>query len=216
MHRIDTSSAQKDKFGAGKNGFTLGNAQTGVPPTEVSADILDALQEEICAVIEDNDSGLVLDKSKNNQLVTAIKNIIRSVGMLATETVRGVLKIATQTQTNAGSADDVAVTPKKLLSGFSISLGTNGYVAFPAWLKGLIIQWGYNSSGAAGAHTIPFPIAFPTACNSIYGIAQGGAPSNGNILVNKSTTTNVVGGFVSQTTAGVAASVSYVWLAIGN
>ncbi|MEG9486922.1 MAG: hypothetical protein MIK87_21285, partial [Pantoea brenneri] len=24
MHRIDTSTAQKDKFGAGKNGFTGG------------------------------------------------------------------------------------------------------------------------------------------------------------------------------------------------
>ncbi|EOK2474175.1 hypothetical protein VSP53_23965, partial [Escherichia coli] len=25
MHRIDTKTAQKDKFGAGKNGFTRGN-----------------------------------------------------------------------------------------------------------------------------------------------------------------------------------------------
>ncbi|EOK6286159.1 hypothetical protein M8806_22220, partial [Escherichia coli] len=28
MHRIDTKTAQKDKFGAGKNGFTRGNPQT--------------------------------------------------------------------------------------------------------------------------------------------------------------------------------------------
>lgn len=73
MHRIDTSTAQKDKFGAGKNGFTLGNAQTGVPPTEVSADILDAMQEEICAVIEG--SGLSLDKTNNSQLLLAIKKL---------------------------------------------------------------------------------------------------------------------------------------------
>ena len=31
MHRIDTKTAQKDKFGAGKNGFTRGNPQTGTP-----------------------------------------------------------------------------------------------------------------------------------------------------------------------------------------
>lgn len=30
MHRIDTPTAQTDKFGAGKNGFTRGNPQTGV------------------------------------------------------------------------------------------------------------------------------------------------------------------------------------------
>ncbi|MEV3830225.1 hypothetical protein RI534_13390 [Aeromonas allosaccharophila] len=73
MHRIDTSTAQKDKFGAGKNGFTAGNPQTGVPPTEVSADILDALQEEICAVVEV--AGLSLDKENNSQLLSAIKKL---------------------------------------------------------------------------------------------------------------------------------------------
>lgn len=73
MHRIDTSTAQKDKFGAGKNGFTSGNAQTGVPATEVSADILDALQEEICNVIEG--AGMQLQKGNNSQLLTAINKL---------------------------------------------------------------------------------------------------------------------------------------------
>lgn len=81
MHRIDTPTAQKDKFGVGKNGFTTGNPQTGVPATEVSADILDALQEELAAVVEG--SGETLDKAKNNQLMTAIKAIIRSTGKAA-------------------------------------------------------------------------------------------------------------------------------------
>lgn len=76
MHRIDTSTAQKDKFGAGKNGFTIGDAQTGVPPTEVSEDILDAIQEEICAVVEGG--GFSLDKKNNSQLLAAIKRLASS------------------------------------------------------------------------------------------------------------------------------------------
>lgn len=76
MHRIDTSTAQKDKFGAGKAGFTSGNPQTGVPATEVSSEILDAMQEEICAVVEG--SGLSLDKTNNSQLLLAIKKIASS------------------------------------------------------------------------------------------------------------------------------------------
>ncbi|EKP0300191.1 hypothetical protein OD808_01975 [Aeromonas veronii] len=80
MHRIDTSTAQKDKFGAGKNGFTSGNPQTGVPATEVPDYILDAFQEEICAVIEDPDSGMSLDKQNNHQLASAIKAIISKKG----------------------------------------------------------------------------------------------------------------------------------------
>ncbi|UJQ36117.1 tail fiber protein [Aeromonas caviae] len=78
MHRIDTSTAQKDKFGAGKNGFTSGNPQTGVPATEVSAAILDAMQEEICTLIES--AGIVLDKTKNNQLLAAVQTSIYPVG----------------------------------------------------------------------------------------------------------------------------------------
>ncbi|MDR6350824.1 hypothetical protein Q3H59_002417 [Pantoea sp. SORGH_AS 659] len=41
MHRIDTSTAQVDKFGKGKNGFTGGNPQTGLLPTALDADYFD-------------------------------------------------------------------------------------------------------------------------------------------------------------------------------
>jgi|GEM_PF-2472460 len=74
MHRIDTSTAQKDKFGPGKNGFTDGNPQTGTPATDLNASLFDTLQEEICTVIES--AGITLDPSKNDQLKTAIAKII--------------------------------------------------------------------------------------------------------------------------------------------
>ncbi|MCS4493719.1 hypothetical protein NXS97_05810 [Pantoea sp. B623] len=71
MHRIDTPTAQVDKFGAGKNGFTIGNPQTGELPTALDADFFDAVQEELCAPIEA--AGLAVDKSKKNQLLAALK-----------------------------------------------------------------------------------------------------------------------------------------------
>lgn len=77
MHRIDTPSRQKDKFGSGKDGFTNGNPQTATPATEISPDILDAMQEEICSVIEL--SGLPLKKSENNQLYQAIEKMLDAV-----------------------------------------------------------------------------------------------------------------------------------------
>lgn len=186
MHRIDTPSRQKDKFGAGKDGFSGGNPQTGTQATQVSADILDALQEEICAVIEDNDSGLALDKAKNNQLVTAIKNIVRSVGLAATELERGGVKLANQVQVDAGNADDVVVTPKKLRFGFSANFSVPGYIAFPSFLGGLIIQWGRfnvppNSIGNivdGSGWDFALPISFPTS--GLLSLAQFGNPSQGN------------------------------------
>ncbi|MBN7120347.1 hypothetical protein BSU01_01260 [Erwinia billingiae] len=74
MHRIDTSTAQVDKFGAGKNGFTGGNPQTGELPTALDADFFDSVQEEIAGLIES--AGLSLNKTKNNQLSEAIKNLV--------------------------------------------------------------------------------------------------------------------------------------------
>ncbi|MEN4547648.1 hypothetical protein [Pantoea agglomerans] len=70
MHRIDTSTAQVDKFGAGKNGFTGGNPQTGELPTALDADFFDSVQEEISGVIET--AGIPLDRNKNDQLLAAV------------------------------------------------------------------------------------------------------------------------------------------------
>ena len=74
MHRIDTATAQVDKFGPGKNGFTNGDPATGRRATDLNSDMWDAVQEEICAVIEQ--SGLDLDKDQHNQLYQAIIKII--------------------------------------------------------------------------------------------------------------------------------------------
>lgn len=74
MHRIDSSTAQKDKFGPGKNGFTGGNPQTGVPATALNAAFFDSVQEEISGVIEA--AGIALDTTQNNQLQLAISKII--------------------------------------------------------------------------------------------------------------------------------------------
>lgn len=73
MHRIDTPTAQTDKFGAGKNGFTRGNPQTGVPATALDDDYFDAIQEEIAVVVES--SGVSLDKGNKTQLLTALKKL---------------------------------------------------------------------------------------------------------------------------------------------
>lgn len=85
MHRIDTPTAQKDKFGAGKNGFTRGNPQTGVPATDLDDDYFDSIQEEIAGLVEA--SGLTLDKADRGQVLKALKLLFAantdSMGALA-------------------------------------------------------------------------------------------------------------------------------------
>ncbi|EFQ6781971.1 tail fiber protein [Salmonella enterica] len=74
MHRIDTPTAQKDKFGQGKNGFTNGDPATGRRATDLHSDMWDAVQEEVCTVIEA--AGIPLSKGEHTQLHAAIDRLI--------------------------------------------------------------------------------------------------------------------------------------------
>lgn len=74
MHRIDTPTAQIDKFGQGKNGFTNGDPATGRRATDLNSDMWDAVQEEICNVIEQ--AGIELNKQQHDQLYQAIVEMI--------------------------------------------------------------------------------------------------------------------------------------------
>jgi len=83
MKRISTSTADVDKFGTGRNGFTNGDPDTAVPPTQLDEADFDHYQEETARAVEG--AGATLDEDNYNQLDDAIQEAaVRGVSVLAT------------------------------------------------------------------------------------------------------------------------------------
>ncbi|MFA9341628.1 gp53-like domain-containing protein, partial [Escherichia coli] len=138
MHRIDTKTAQKDKFGAGKNGFTRGNPQTGTPATDLDDDYFDMLQEELCSVVEA--SGASLEKARHDQLLTALRALL-----LSRKNPFGDIK-----------SDGTVKTALENLGFGERLLEADGYFELPG---GLLLQWGHGSIQATNA-TVRFKKPF--------------------------------------------------------
>lgn len=70
MRRISTSTAKENLWGVGKPGFTSGDKQTGVFPTEIGAEWCNGVQEELVSCIEA--SGQTPSVDDNLQLAKSI------------------------------------------------------------------------------------------------------------------------------------------------
>ncbi|ENF9167471.1 hypothetical protein ABR233_001617 [Escherichia coli] len=160
MHRIDTKTAQKDKFGAGKNGFTRGNLQTGTPATDLDDDYFDMLQEELCSVVEA--SGASLEKGRHDQLLTALRALLLSrknpFGDIKSD---GTVKTALE---NLGLGEaakrDVGTGENQIpdMSAWKRNPSSNRWRKLP---DGTIIQMGISASGPLGSPVnITLPISF--------------------------------------------------------
>lgn len=162
MHRIDTKTAQKDKFGAGKNGFTRGNPQTGTPATDLDDDYFDMLQEELCSVVEA--SGASLEKGRNDQLLTALRALLLSrknpFGDIKSD---GTVKTALE---NLGLGEaakrDVGTGAGQIPDMSAWSLPSGG-VGMP---NGIHFRYGYVTVTGDKVFSTPFP-------NQCFGIVFG-------------------------------------------
>ncbi|EIT7112972.1 hypothetical protein L2079_004026 [Escherichia coli] len=154
MHRIDTKTAQKDKFGAGKNGFTRGNPQTGTPATDLDDDYFDMLQEELCSVVEA--SGASLEKGRHDQLLTALRALLLSrKNPFSDIKSDGTVKTALENLGLGEAAKRNVGTGENQIPDMASFSGVRDYYGKQLLPGGLILQWlTIPSSAAAKAVTL--------------------------------------------------------------
>ncbi|WP_425272605.1 gp53-like domain-containing protein [Pseudomonas sichuanensis] len=94
--------------------------------------------------------------------------------------------------------------------GFAVSLAANGYIIFPTWMGGLIVQWATTSHTGENI-ALSLPVAFPSACVFACVNMQ---TDNGAAVVMVRTKTNLSGSALISATNATGTN-TYNWLAIG-
>lgn len=107
------------------------------------------------------------DTNKPVNALRVFQAIVKKV-VQATESTLGTARIGNQLEVNAGTDNAVIITPKKLRWGFQMVIGRTGYIVFPTWLNGWIVQWsaGLTLTGHA-INTTRFPIPFPNDVGAV-------------------------------------------------
>ncbi len=220
MHRIDTKTAQKDKFGAGKNGFTRGNPQTGTPATDLDDDYFDMLQEELCGVVEA--SGASLEKGRNDQLLTALHALLLSrknpFGDIKSD---GTVKTALE---NLGLGEaakrDVGTGENQIPDMASFASG-DGWMKLP---NGKILQYGRGAvtpTLSTQTMRITFSIPFPKKadCAMLTHSGDGGAPlgaGRGFVMTAEGPTLTGFNSAYRTSSTSDTVSMNYSWWAVGE
>ncbi|STJ40620.1 tail fiber protein [Escherichia coli] len=220
MHRIDTKTAQKDKFGAGKNGFTRGNPQTGTPATDLDDDYFDMLQEELCSVVEA--SGASLEKARHDQLLTALRALLLSrknpFGDIKSD---GTVPTALE---NLGLGEaakrDVGTGENQIPDMTSFASG-DGWMKLP---NGKILQYGRGAvtpTLSTQTMRITFSIPFPKKadCAMLTHSGDGGAPlgaGRGFVMTAEEPTLTGFNSAYRTSSTSDTVSMNYSWWAVGE
>lgn len=218
MFKIDDATAAAvlpTPAAAGTAGyFTEGDPGGSVPATVVTADWLNAVQEEIAYTI--TQTGGTLSKTDRTQLYTAISTFVAPD---ASETVKGKIEIATQAEALAGMDDERAMTSLKVTKLFTDtgrqSLAASGYQYLPG---GLLMQWGSVSSASSGSSfvntSVTFPVAFSTAAYSLT-VSGDNLASNDRVGYSSLTTSGFTAN-VSDTAGGTVQAATITYIVIGK
>lgn len=157
--------------------------------------------------------------SANDSKKVTLNNLKTFVSPASSETVSGIIELATTAEAQAGTDDSRAITPLKLfnsLKGSNQNLSSGGYQKLHG---GLIIQWGTYSGVLAhgSSYTPTFPITFPNACVKVVCQYGNTAVSTTSGPGFEKITQKLTNSFTFQWgwNSGVSAQVDVDYIAIG-
>lgn len=195
--------------------YAEGNPGLGVPATQPGPWWFHMITEEMRKVI--TDAGLTPDHTNLTQLSAAIQAMITaSLAPDASETVKGIIEIATAAEAQAFAADK-AIDGAKLaaaLQGANQSfIAAGGYQKLPG---GFIIQWGSRGMATAGDGSFPvtFPLTFPNGVLHASWTVQAGSLTQ-NVGTNISNITTSGMDLIVDKDASQSTTFTGLWFTFG-
>lgn len=134
------------------------------------------------------------------------KQAISALVPAASETVAGLIELATAGEAQGFSDIARAITPGGLgvaLKGPNQLLAVNGYQRLPG---GLIIQWGYTTGVTPAGNYLAYPIVFPNSVFMVVASHFGSSSGNANIEAVSAVSPNAQVLLTSSAPAGANAA----------
>jgi len=109
------------------------------------------------------------------------------------------------TQASTDNSTRIATTAWARV-GFAISLGSVGYIKFPDWLGGLIVQWGttVGTADGGGGVAFSFPLTYPNSVFTTVGFIGDNGDNKTALFGTLGTTTSVARWVFIDSTTGAA------------
>lgn len=185
--------------GAVNDPYIDANPGSGIEGSPVPAAAIEHPMREILAVIE------AAEIAPSEANLAQLLGALRSNGVFQTQAVGDNSTKAATTGWVRSAMGNIAAA-----AGFAASLTANGFIKFPSWLGGLIIQWGTVAVVATTGTLVTFPIAFPNQCLNVIACHYQ-AP------VGSGTLSTVAAQIISGSQFGLAASLpsAAYWFATG-
>lgn len=142
--------------------FTANHANTGAATLNVSSlgakDIRDRNGSALVGAEISSGAMVYVSYDASNGYFRATDLEAASAGTTpdASETVKGIVELATAAEALTGTSQVLAVTPYAL-ANLGKSIAATGYLKLPG---GLTVQWGYSGLSASTTTNVTFPVAF--------------------------------------------------------
>lgn len=117
---------------------------------------------------------------------------------------------------SAGDNSQNAATTAWCLLGFAILLSQNGYIKFPTWLGGLVIQWGLSTNPSGSDLIVDFPIEFPNNCFVVHLTTTDNSGGGAGDRITYVLLDTITQSEFTWSTNGTFSAGGAFWLAIGN